>query len=517
MPQGVTEGAHEPLRSRFGLQAVLARWPELLLAGGLVLFVAIYQLRLTHGNPPGLHRDEVSIAYNAWTISQHLHDQGGAFLPVFFYSTGDYKSPTFVYLLAALFRITGPSTRAALELGAIVVFAAILLLGVLAWRRTRSVAVAAGIVVLGGLTPWLYELGRVIWETVMFPLALVTVLLALDWAYRSPRAWLWRAVPPGLALGALVYVYAEGRMLAFLFAGALLVFASRGCWRWLLATWGVFALSVVPLLVYLVRHPGFRTERWRGTTFVTPDMSVFTIAWQSAWHYAQDVSLWHWVSSGDQKPYIHSWGAGQLFGSVVVLAAIGVFVVLRVRPLDRWWLFVIVAALLSPIPASLTHNRHHALRLLTIPVFLLVLAIPGLQFLFRRVRESWLARVVVVGLAIAVVGQSVWALHWFDVRGPDRRVFFEADVPRLLDLTLREKETIYIDHDDLGALAHAWWYATAHHVPLSRVIRLPDGGIPPNGSIVFGYTQPCDYVCNEYERADESYWLAKAAGPKPPS
>ncbi|MGZ4335429.1 MAG: hypothetical protein ACXVRJ_14310, partial [Gaiellaceae bacterium] len=73
------------------------------------------------------------------------------------------------------------------------------------------------------------------------------------------------------------------------------------------------------------------------------------------------------------------------------------------------------------------------------------------------------------------------------------------------------------DHDDLGALSHAWWYATAHHIPLSRVVRLPDGGIPPNGSTVFGYAQPCDYVCNEYERADESYWLAKAAGPKPPS
>ena len=53
MPEGVTEGAHEPLRRRFGFQAVLARWPELLLAGGLVALVAIYQLRLTHGVRPG--------------------------------------------------------------------------------------------------------------------------------------------------------------------------------------------------------------------------------------------------------------------------------------------------------------------------------------------------------------------------------------------------------------------------------------------------------------------------------
>jgi hypothetical protein len=511
----VTHGAQETPR-RFNLGALLGR-PDLLLAGGFVLLICIYQIRLTPGNPPGLHRDEVSIAYNAWTISQHLRDQSGSFMPVFFYSTGDYKSPTFIYLLAGVFRITGPSTRAALELGATVVLAAILLLGVLAWRRTRSIAVATATVVLGGLTPWLYELGRTIWETVMFPLGLVAVLVVLDWAYRSPRSWLSRALPSGLALGALVYVYAEGRLLALLFAGALLAFAGRGRWRWLLGTWAVFALSLVPLLVYILRHPQFTTERWRGTTFVTPGMSDFTIAKYAAWHYVQDVSLWHWIASGDQKPYIHSWGAGQLFGSVVVLAAVGTVVVLRSRPLDRWWLFVIVAALLSPIPASLTHNRHHALRLLPIPVFLLVLAIPGLELLLRLVRERWSARFVAAALGLAVVGQFLWALHWYDFQGPRRRIFFEADVPGLLQPTLGFGQTIYIDHDDHEALAHAWWYATAHHIPLTRVVRLPDGGIPPVGSIVFGRVQPCDYVCKEYARVDETYWLAKSAGPKPPS
>jgi hypothetical protein len=122
--------------------------------------------------------------------------------------------------------------------------------------------------------------------------------------------------------------------------------------------------------------------------------------------------------------------------------------------------------------------------------------------------------VLAVALAAGVAAQFVWALHWFHVRGPARNVFFEADVPALLQQGFGSDNTIYIDYDDLGALSHAWWYAASHGIPSSRVVRLPDGGIPPNDSIVFGRLQPCDYVCEETARVDETYWLAIAHGPE---
>jgi hypothetical protein len=34
--------------------------------------------------------------------------------------------------------------------------------------------------------------------------------------------------------------------------------------------------------------------------------------------------------------------------------------------------------------------------------------------------------------------------------------------------------------------------------------------------MVFGRTQDCDYVCNRLAEAD-SFWIARAAGPKPAS
>ena len=76
----------------------------LLLASGVVLYFE----GLRH-NPPGFHLDESSIAYNAHTISQTGRDEYGEAWPLYFRAFGEFKNPVLIYLLAALFRLTGPS------------------------------------------------------------------------------------------------------------------------------------------------------------------------------------------------------------------------------------------------------------------------------------------------------------------------------------------------------------------------------------------------------------------------
>src|SRR5262249_57504673 len=69
-------------------------------------------------------------------------------------------------------------------------------------------------------------------------------------------------------------------------------------------------------------------------------------------------------------------------------------------------------------------------------------------------------------------------------------------------------------YDDGGALTQARWHAVEDGVPLERIQRLPDGGIPPRGSTVFGLFQECDYVCHKFATW-QLYWLATAVGPRP--
>jgi hypothetical protein len=66
-------------------------------------------------------------------------------------------------------------------------------------------------------------------------------------------------------------------------------------------------------------------------------------------------------------------------------------------------------------------------------------------------------------------------------------------------------------------LTFARWYALTEGIPQTRVVRLPDGGIPPKGAIAFGRTQTCDYVCTRLDQsASGDYWIARAERPKSP-
>jgi hypothetical protein len=308
-------------------------------------------------------------------------------------------------------------------------------------------------------------------------------------------------------------VYAGGRLLAPLYALALLVVAGRGRWRWLLAAWGTFAATLLPLVGYWRDHPGALTARYQATTFVTSGMSTWTVLRRASSNYVHDVNLWHWITSGDPKPYVHTWGTPSLLGAVVALAALGTAVVLRRARGDPWWRYVLLALVLAPVPAALTEDRFYALRLVPVPVLLTVLAIPGLDALLRAGRSGWVARSALAVLAATVALQVNDFVDVYRTGGPPRAELFETGVPTLLRHAF-EEDTVYIDYDDRYAQTHALWYAAEHRIPRSRVSILPDGGVPPRGSMVFGRLQACDYVCAELDRSHE-YWIAEALGPRP--
>jgi hypothetical protein len=479
---------------------------------GAVLAFAAFQLWVSPNNPPGFFRDEAAIAYNAQTIATEGRDEYGARFPLYFSSFQDYKSPLFVYGLAGVFLVTGADREVARGFAAVCLLAAVLLLGLLAYRRTDHASVAVVTIVLAGTTPWLFELGRVAFEVAMEPLFVVLALLAVDRASRLDRWTPVTAIPVALALGAITYVYAGGRLLAPLLALALAAVLTRERWRWLVTCWAAFALTQLPLLVYSRVHPGALSRRYDATTFVTDDMSRWEIAWRGAANYLQDLQLWHYVVSGDVKPYAHTPGTSALLAASVVLSIAGVVLIVLRHRADPFWRYVLVALLVSPIPAATTADRFHALRLAPLAVMLLVVAIPALGALRDVLPRSRPAHVVVAGLALVAAIQFGIFVDSYRTDGPLRTGRFEAGIPGLLGQAWANGGTVYVDYDNLEPQTLARWYALAEGIDQSRVVRLPDGGIPPVGSIAFGRTQECDYVC---ERIAESgdYWIARAVGP----
>ena len=501
------------MSSEGGTARSLLERPALLLGIAAVIAVAAFQLWIDPSNPPGYHRDEAALSYNAYSISTSLRDEDGALLPLFFRSFGDYKSPLYPYALAGVFRVTGPNREVARGFSAVLVLAAVLLLGLLAWRLTASAVMAVVVAVLAGLTPWLFELGRVALEVSTQPLLVTLLLLALLRAWRRGQWTIPDGLLVGVALGLLLYSYTGNRLLAPLLAAALVVFAGRGRWAWLAGAWGMFALFLLPLGVYALRHPGSLTARY-GATSITRDVSGVALVLQAIGNWFRDIDPWHWATRGDPAPYVHNGGYGAFYVAVMALALAGAVIVLVRKRGDLWWRYVLLATLLAPVPAALTVDRYNAIRLAALPVLLVVVAIPALDALVTAARTRNVARVAIGVLALAVAVQFVQFLDAYRTRGPARTVLFDAGVGPLLDRAFAGGNTIYIDYDDRGAQAQARWHAAASDVSEDRVQILPDGGIPPKGSTVFGLFQECDYVCDKFARW-ENYWLAKAIGPRP--
>ena len=262
---------------------------------------------------------------------------------------------------------------------------------------------------------------------------------------------------------------------------------------------------------YALRHPGALTARYEQTTIARDGRSSLEIALEAIGNWFKDANPWHWATAGDPAPYVHNGGYGALFAAVVALAIAGAVLVLVRQRGNLWWRYVLVATLLVPIPAALTVDRYNALRLSALPVFVLTLAIPAIAALVEAARTRTWARVAAGVLAVTVAFQFAQFLDEYRTRGPGRVVLFEAGVEPLLDPVLDDGETIYVDYDDRGAQVEARWHAVERGIPRERIVVLPDGGVPPPGSVVFGLFQECDFACDEFARW-EGYRLSRAVG-----
>src|SRR5206468_13028879 len=125
-----------------------------------------------------------------------------------------YINPLTIYLLAIVFRFLPPSIFVARMFAAFWMFAAWLLLGLLAKRisgkRNIGIIVAASAL----LTPWFFEIGRLVWDAHFTAFTVVLFLLA---AYRiqSKERWSWRdIVIVAGSLTVITYGYFSGRVLA---------------------------------------------------------------------------------------------------------------------------------------------------------------------------------------------------------------------------------------------------------------------------------------------------------------
>ena len=465
------------LKSQFSIPAL---W--LLLAAAGLAFYAWG----APSNPPGFFIDESSVAYNAHTISETGRDEHGEAWPLYFRAFGDYKNPTYVYLLAAVFRVTGPDVAAARYLSATLGVLAALTLGLLGVRLTGSRAAGLLTFLAALLTPWLFELSRVVVEVAAYPLAVALFLLATRRA-AGKEAWgVSDSAVVAATLALVTYTYSTGRLFGPLLAlGLVLLVTTRRRVRSLLMTWVLYGLALVPLLVYHRRHPEALTKRFNYLTYVTPESGYAEDAWEFFKHFAGNLNPWRLLVTGDVNGYqIASVpGAGAMLFATFALALFGAWLALKSARRDPWWRLFFYGLAASVVPASLTNDYFHMLRLAALPVFLVALCAPALAWLAERRRRA-LAVLLVLMLAQGIVFR--WQFERY-AGSPWRRHMYDADYPAKLlpaALAASPREVHLADSTSVPGYVQALWYGAALGLPPETFVRLRMDEPAPAGAVV---------------------------------
>jgi 4-amino-4-deoxy-L-arabinose transferase-like glycosyltransferase len=468
-----------------------SRSPSLLLLLLFSLVVIAYFYEVPK-NPVGFFVDEASIAYNAHTIAQSGTDEYGYTFPLYFRAFGEYKSPVYIYILSAVFWLTGPSVLVARLMSATAGLGAAVLFGMLAAQLARRRSVGLMVFLIAALTPWLFEVSRLVFEVALLPAILGSFLLLLHHAAKRAE-WSWpSAAGLGVLLGLMAYTYSVGRLLAVLLALGLAFFLPRQRWRMVMLTWIVFGITLLPLAVFTLRHPGALSERFKFVTFVKPGDTRIQIAIRLVQNYAENFSPRRWLAYGDPEPRHHLPGMGSLLIGAVALSALGLIVVLLRHRRDAWWRFIIYGLLVSPIPAALTLDYFHTLRLIALPCFLVVLTVPAIEFCLEKGAQRQNYRRVALATLFLITLLQGAVFQWRFHNALPRVDAFDSYYQELLSTALGQPDRpIYLFEKTPAAYVYAYWYATLAGVSVNNFQRLSRDQAPPRGAIVIGHELPC--------------------------
>ena len=497
----------------------------LLCVAGLVLLFSFYTWGISQ-NPRGFYLDESATAYNAYLVSRTGAGEFGPRFPLLFQqfavSNATYINPLAIYLMAIVFRFVPPSVAVARISAAFWMFAACLLIGVLAKRISRDSKIGVIVAASALLTPWFFELGRLVFDAHLSVFTVVVFLLAV-YRIQSKEMWDWRdiAMLAG-ALALVTYGCFAGRALAPLFAVGLLLFATtKRRFVGVLKVWLAYGLTLMPLVLFDRSHPGAVTKRLHEVSYIRHGVPWKETAYEFVRRYLEDQSLTPLLMTGDYHPRHHVQGSGGvIFFATFILAMIGVWLIIACCWREPWWRFIVYGLGVSILPGAITNEPFHQVRLMAYPVFLLVLTIPALEWLLApdepkqspcttsqeahsgapgrtAVISHGLSRPIRLGflgiLLVATVAQAIDFQLTFRREGPERINEFDVPYKAAYDAAVAQPQRpIYLENGQWGpAYMDAYWYATVEGRSISEFVVLPPGARPPSGAIVLSSNSEC--------------------------
>ncbi|MEI8072872.1 MAG: glycosyltransferase family 39 protein [Candidatus Saccharibacteria bacterium] len=236
---------------------------------GIIFLAIIFRFYQLSTLPPGLHPDE---AANGLDIFRILHNHDWRVI----YNTNGPREALFFYFQAFFVGIVG-NTVLALRI-------APAMFGVLAvvfvylytkdWFGRRTALIAS---FLMAVNPWVVTISRDGFRASMTPLMIALVAYFGGLAFKKSKAIYFALAALFFGLG--FYTYTAFTMFSLVVVGGLVyLLIFRRDWlkanvRNLLISLAVLLVTLIPLVVTVVRHPGDSTARAGGTSFLNKDLN----------------------------------------------------------------------------------------------------------------------------------------------------------------------------------------------------------------------------------------------------
>lgn len=229
----------------------------LILIIALAFFLRFYKVTQIS---PSLNWDEVSIAYNAYSILKTGSDEWGQFLPVHFRSYGEYKLPAQIYLSIPGIAIFGLNELGVRITPVIYGTLTILVLFFLARTLFKSNLVGMSAAFLLAISPWHIQLTRASFESSLSTFWIVLGIWLLIKGFEGKKWFVFAMIPFALS----VFTYNSARIFTPFFLLAVAFIYRKTLVRSkeiIILSIIVFGILLLPLTPYLLS--GDRSARYK--------------------------------------------------------------------------------------------------------------------------------------------------------------------------------------------------------------------------------------------------------------
>lgn len=380
----------------------------------LSLFVNFYKISKV---PPSLSWDEVSVGFDAWSITQDGKDQWGDFYPIAFKSFEEYKYPFHIYTTALFIKVFGLSDSTLRAPSALFGVINVLILFFLIRKITQNKYIAILSSLFLAISPWFIHFSRVNWETNFALCFFLSGFLLFFYGLNKKASLLLLAF---LSFGLDLFTYNAAKVFVPIFLGLLIIVYRR---ELLKAKYFSF-VSIFIFLIFLslnVLNPKLSgLARFEQVNFNDATIRSAKLYKISKNHYLGrlEVISKQYLShfnpqflfiSGDKNPRHSSQMVGELYWTDLLLIPLGLIFLIKSK--EKYRYVFLAWFLLAPLPASITTEVPHAARsMFALGGWQTVSAI-GTYYILQKIKNNLTRNIFITSLVSLLLISFIYYIY----------------------------------------------------------------------------------------------------------